>query len=223
MAGSGLGSWLPKSRSCSPRIDTTWKCTWGTSSPASMSPMRTGLKPAICALPIACAVVARWASRSGSTSSQWSISSRGTTNACPGRSGRLERNATHWSSFQTNSAGNSPAIIRLNTLATCLGSGLPVEEPDRDDKAGNPPRAHDEQIVGVQTRTAELEERPDQRIREVTDWKDLGDEVQPGGRILERDENVGDEQQREHRRVDHRGRCVRVGNGGGDRDAQRAE
>ena len=47
ISGSGFMSWLPKSRSCIPRIGITWMCRCGTSRPAITMPTRLGLNAAI--------------------------------------------------------------------------------------------------------------------------------------------------------------------------------
>ena len=57
----------------------------------------------------------------------------------------------------------------------------------------------------------------------MTDREDLAGDVQPGRRVLEWDEDIGDEQQRQNRAVDDRRRSVRIGNEPCDGDPQNAK
>src|ERR1700716_2458746 len=141
-----------------------WQC--GTSRPATIKPIRAGLKPAICALPMACAVSNKSATSPVSRSTQWSISARGTTSAWPGRNGRLDRNTTHDSSFQTYRAGSSPAMILLKMLGRVLLPRFPVEEPYCHEQPPNAPGADHEEVIRLQARSTQLKERPDQRVGE---------------------------------------------------------
>ena len=114
-SGLALRSALPKWRSLSALIGTTWTWACGTSIPAMISPTRRGSNAASTARPIRCATSNTWATRSAGMSTQWSISSIGTTSVCPGLSGSIVRNATHRSSRHTNRPGISPSMMRVKT------------------------------------------------------------------------------------------------------------
>ena len=85
--------------------------------PAIKSPIRAGSKACCWARPIVCDTVIRWRASSGCRSIQWSTSARGTTRTWPGRTGLIERKATHSSSRHTNVPGSSPAMIREKMVA----------------------------------------------------------------------------------------------------------
>ena len=68
--------------------------------------------------PIVRDTTVRCETSSGSRSSQWSISARGTTSAWPGVTGLIERKTTHSSSLQTKWPGNSPSMMRVKIVGT---------------------------------------------------------------------------------------------------------
>src|SRR5450759_563912 len=137
-----------------------------------MSPIRAGLNPAIWALPIAWAVPARCASNPASRSSQWSISARGTTSAWPGRSGRIDRKATHDSSFQTNRAGSSPSMIRVKIVASALSPRFPAKESNRHRQAHHAPGAENQKVTALLA-TRQLQDARVLLLRQADQLEDL--------------------------------------------------
>ena len=117
-AGSTLGALRSRCRSCSPWIGITCRCVCGTSKPAISRPTRGGENARSTPLPDRCDTVMRCRASSGSRSSQWSTSARGTTSAWPGWIGLIERKATHSGSRQTNVPGRSPSMMRVKTVGT---------------------------------------------------------------------------------------------------------
>src|SRR5215213_46632 len=81
-----------------------------------ITPIRSGPKAARWAMPMTRVTSKRWARRAGSPSTQWSSSSIGTSRAWPRAIGLIDMNTTHRSSRQTNVAGISPSMIRVNTV-----------------------------------------------------------------------------------------------------------
>jgi acyl-CoA synthetase (AMP-forming)/AMP-acid ligase II len=101
------------------------------------------------------------------------------------------------------------------------GTRRPAEEADREQQPGRAPSGHNEDVRPAERRP---EERGLHPHHEVPHREDAGDPQDPrGGVVAERDEDPGQELQRQDDRVDDRGRGVGVRDDRGEREPERAE
>src|SRR5713101_9673021 len=99
-------------------------------------------------------------------------------------------------------AGPPPGI--RDEASGSAGAGFPAEVARRVEQPGQPPGGHDEHVGPVERGA---DETGLHAVGEVLDREDPGDPQDPGRRVVaERDEDPGQEQQRQDGRVDDRRR-----------------
>src|SRR5450631_1899171 len=144
---------------------------------------------------------------------------QGTANhsAPPGLASTRRQSATSLTAYMPMSRG--PAQRGRDTKASTSDPGLPCEVAHRNQQPGDAPGADNHDVDPVKRRAdvAGLH-----AVREMLDRKYLGCPDDPVWRVVtERDEDTGEEQQRQDRRVDDGCRRVEIRDDRGDSEAER--